>query len=540
MAMDPNLPWQLQRMREFAASLDNKSTLASGPITRGWDMAGPTSGGWAVPLGDWEMTIDARTGERSIKQKEVNNMATNKEISELKELLQQQDAELKRIAESPLEIATVVEVGDVNVMIATGGGITRVLKPNKFKVAAGDSVLLFSQTKQIVEKLEKQIPIGEISFIRTVNGDQSEVESSGNSIVVLNGAFKPEKGDRVVLDSTGSVIISNLGKADDAYALENVPDVTWDDIGGLHEAKEQMKEMIEAPHKNKDLYKYYGKKHSKGVLLYGGPGCGKTMLAKAAANSLAKIYKGKGAFIYIKGPEILNKYVGESEATVRSLFATAREHKQKHGFPAVLFIDEADAILGERGRNSTSGMEGTVVPMFLAEMDGLDDNGAFVILATNRPDSLDSAVVRDGRIDRKIKITRPSQEDAVEILKMNLKKAPLQKGLTIDDLAKQAAADIYSLERILYNVKTSDDIKHMRLSDTVNGGMIAGVVDFAMSVAIRRDMASGKQSGLCKDDMKAAVEAIDKQSRDLSHKENIEIFTQPFKAKVKTVTKMVA
>lgn len=309
--------------------------------------------------------------------------------------------------------------------------------------------------------------------------------------------------------------------------------VSWDDIGGLEEAKKLMIEMVELPHTNPGIYQYYNKRLPKGVLLYGPPGCGKTLLGKAAAYSLAKIYKGKAqtsGFIYIKGPEILNKFVGSSEESIRSIFIRAREHKKQFGFPATIFIDEADAILSKRGSGISSDVEKTIVPMFLTEMDGLEDSGAFIILATNRPDILDPAVVRDGRIDRKIKITRPTKESAKEIFLLNVKKTPLEKKCTKERLANLAVEKVFSAENVLYNVQFEgiDTQEAFTLDKVVNGAMIANIVDTAISAAMRRDLLRNTKTGVNEEDIVQAVATIAKENRELDHKDELRDFIGEF------------
>lgn len=249
--------------------------------------------------------------------------------------------------------------------------------------------------------------------------------------------------------------------------------------------------------------------------------CGKTMLGKAAASSIAEIHGGNGgAFMYIKGPELLNKWVGETEAQIRSIFAAARAYKEEHGVAPIIFIDEADAILSKRGSGVSSDMEKTMVPMFLAEMDGLDDAAALVILATNRSDKLDSAVVRDGRVDRKIKVTRPTQASAAEIFRLSLRSVPLQNGHTVEELSEFAAKQLFDGKRELYELRSKGGDTHkVCLHHAVNGGMVVGTVDQATSLAISRDMAEGTATGITKADLAMAVNNVYLQNADLDHQE---------------------
>lgn len=321
-------------------------------------------------------------------------------------------------------------------------------------------------------------------------------------------------GHEVLLHPKTFQIVEHLGRPPleaSPFSPFDVPNVTWEDIGGLEEAKAQMIEAIEMPHKHKDLYTHYCKRPLKGILLAGPPGCGKTLLGKAAAKALSTIYGKENArtgFLYVKGPEVLNMYVGQTEQTIRDMFYAANQHKEEKGYPAIIFLDEADALLATRGNNS-SVLGNTIVPQFLTEMDGLQESSAIVILATNRPDVLDPAIVRDGRIDRKITIARPSQKNAVQILKINLARVPLWEGETIDSMAEMMAAEIYSPQRLLR--------KDVYLSTIVSGALLANCVDIATSCAIRRDLATNTQTGLLPEDALAAIDRIQEQSHAVQH-----------------------
>ena len=442
-----------------------------------------------------------------------------------------------------LELADKKESVDTAVIIAEGK-LLEVFLPKDISVSPGDTVTVSMETMQIVDVASVQFG-GNVGFVRRIiDSTFSEVDYESSIRVIFNGKFNDslEKGDRVVLDSSGMVIVNNLGKEDERFSFNQTTNVSWDSIGGLAEAKKQMVEVVELPHRNPDLFRYYGKKPVKGVLLYGPPGCGKTMLGKATATALAKIYNGDGAsagFIYIKGPEILDRYVGVAEATIRQIFQRARKHKDEYGYPAVIFIDEADAILGKRGSGISSDVERTIVPMFLTEMDGLEDSGALIILATNRADILDPAIVRDGRIDRKIKITRPDAASAIEIFSLNLKGVPLNNGYTREELAKLGSDEVFAPSRTLYQVQTkTNGVCAFTLGNIVNGGMIASVVDQATSIALHRDLAAKTQKGLCREDLVAAVNAVERQNRDLNHTDELAEFVHDFREDVLGINRL--
>lgn len=417
------------------------------------------------------------------------------------------------------------------------GKEVEVVLPTDKPVQVGDTVKLSMQSLQIVDVVSTLLAGEVVGVQKVLDAASSEVDFQGGTRAVYNGRFSGQlkDGDRVVLDPSGLVIIRNLGqedKKDTLFAFTEKTGVTWDMIGGLDEAKRQMVEAIELPYRYGEYYRFYGKSPLKGLLLYGPPGCGKTMLGKAAATALASLHEGKGAdtcFMYVKAPEILNKFVGASEATIRRMFAAARAHRDAHGYPAVIFLDEADAILGRRGSGISSDIERTIVPMFLAEMDGFEDTGAIVILATNRADTLDPAVVRDGRIDRKILVARPTPESATAIFGLHLGRVPLRNGYTHRDLAARATAELFSPAHALYEVQLKDgSTTCFTFGHLASGALIAGIVDQATSVALARDIADGAPQGLTPADIDDAVARAFAQARDLNHDDDLRAFAEGF------------
>lgn len=427
-------------------------------------------------------------------------------------------------------------------IIVAEGKYLEVLSPPDLEVKLGSVVRIVAETAQVIDVASVAIG-GNIGVVRQViDALFTEVDYEASPRVVFTGEHENplEKGDRVILDGSGSVIVRNLGKEEQRFRFTAETNVTWNDIGGLHEAKKQMIEAVELPSKHPELFKHYNKRPIKGVLLYGPPGCGKTMLAKATASALSST--DTPGLIYVKGPEVLDRYVGVAEATVRSLFERARFHKEQHGTPAVVFIDEADAILGKRGSGISSDVERTIVPMFLTEMDGLEDSGALVILATNRSDILDPAIVRDGRIDRKIKIDRPTPESAIDIFNIHLKNVPTQKGCKREAMAELGSNELFAPTRVLYQVRTSTrGVLDFTLGRIVNGAMIASAVDQASSIALHRDLESGKKPlGVGPNDLVQAIDGIEKQVRDLNHADDLAEFVHDFRDDVIGISRLSA
>lgn len=471
-------------------------------------------------------------------------VAASKKIKEQAEFINQ-------LTSPPLSLGTVlvpsVDLGAGNLpglILASGGGPLVVNQP-AFPVETGDVVSVNGESKQIVNRLAAYEPQGELTTVLAINGAEVEVDGGGGRRTVLAGKFPTvEKGDRVILDPSGSVVIRSLGKEAEQFSFKKTTGIRWSDIGGLTEAKKAMQEAIEGPFRNADLYKLYGRRPLSGVLLYGPPGCGKTMFGKAAATALAELHGATDSdgFLYIKGPEVLEKYVGVAEANIRNLFERTRKHKAQYGYPAVVFIDEADAILGKRGTGISSDVNNTIVPAFLTEMDGLDESGALIILATNRADVLDPAVTRDGRIDRKIRITRPDQDSAEDIFSLYLQGKPLRKDLTASYLSTVAALALYDDRRALYEIslKSGNELQ-LTLGQIVNGGMIAGIVNQACELAMDRDRAAGgKPKGIEGSDLVAAVERVYAENLDLNHSDDLADLVGPFRSDVKDIRRLAS
>jgi proteasome-associated ATPase len=334
-------------------------------------------------------------------------------------------------------------------------------------------------------------------------------------------------GDDVRVDANYRVALELLAtpQSRDHY-LDIVPDLPWEKVGGQEEALQAIRDAIELPLLHEELFQKFQHATPKGFLLYGPPGCGKTLIGKATAFNLTKQLRNKSGadmreyFMHIKGPEILNMWVGESERMVREIFATARE-KRREGYMPFLFIDEAESILGTRRASRYSSILSTLVPMFCTEMDGIDSlNEVVIILASNRADLIDPAILRPGRIDRKIKVNRPNKTGAREIYRIYLTdNLPYDSGIIEGAESKAAAIEALidrSLEtqfakreenRLLEVTLRSGRKEALYRSDVISGAIIASVVERAKAMAIKRSIASGNEEGISEADLQVAFNA---------------------------------
>lgn len=411
-----------------------------------------------------------------------------------------------------------------NVVIAHDGKLVEVHGLPGRKFHPTDIVKVDIQSLQIHDGADLTTA-GDIVGVKAVLDETHiEVDDNGKTRAIINmqreGSKPIEPGDRVMLDHTSMIAVRVLPKANnDCYNLVEQSNVSWDNIAGLGDVKGHLVEALETPYREPAIYKFYNKTPPKGVLLYGPPGCGKTLCAKAAANSMAKIH-GKtnyqSGFIYVKGPELLSKWVGQAEQSIRELFIRGREHYKVHKYPALLFIDEADALLPQRGSGVSSDIADTIVPMFLSEMDGLQESHLMVMLATNQPKRLDPAVVREGRVDRHIKVCRPTIKNAHEYFALHMQNIPFEKGFEPEELAALTIKDLFSEHRGLYNLKQNKKNWVFTLGDTVSGAMIKGVVDQATSIAMKRDLSNNTQTGVTRHDLQGAVDLLYTQHADLN------------------------
>ena len=347
-------------------------------------------------------------------------------------------------------------------------------------------------------------------------------------------------GDHILMDAKSGYLLERLPKSEvEDLTLEEVPDIGYDDIGGLTDQIEAIKDAVELPYLYADYYKEHKLTPPKGVLLYGPPGCGKTMIAKAVANNLAEKIsekrgeKIKGYFLNIKGPELLNKYVGETERKIREIFQKAKE-KANEDVPVVVFFDEMDALFRTRGTGISSDVETTIVPQLLAEIDGVEGlKNVIVIGASNRQDLIDPAILRPGRLDVKIKIERPDRGAATDIFRKYLTAdVPIAEaerrpdGPTtleiIETMITAAVEAMYTLSeenRFLEVTYANGDKEVLYFKDFASGAMIESVVRRAKKLALKR-LIGGGPKGIATDDLKTAVREEFKENEDLPNTTN--------------------
>jgi proteasome-associated ATPase len=353
---------------------------------------------------------------------------------------------------------------------------------------------------------------------------------------------KLRAGDTILMDSRTGLLLEKLPRPEvEELILEEVPDISYEDVGGLDSQIEAIMDAVELPFLHRDLFTEHKLPAPKGILLYGPPGCGKTLIAKAVANSLAKkvaeVTGDKSArsyFLNIKGPELLNKYVGETERQIRLVFQRARE-KSEEGVPVIVFFDEMDSLFRTRGTGISSDMESTIVPQLLAEIDGVETlRNVIVIGASNREDLIDPAILRPGRLDVKIKIERPDEGAATQIFSRYLTAdLPLDEGevesLGGGDREKAVRAMIEATVETMYLADDDNrflevtyqngDKEIMYFKDFSSGAMIENIVRRAKKLAIKRTIA-GEGRGIRVEDMLASIKQEYKEHEDLPNTTN--------------------
>jgi proteasome-associated ATPase len=390
--------------------------------------------------------------------------------------------------------------------------------------------------------------VGDVATVKEVLDDGARVILLGRAdeerVAQVAGNLRTPPlrvGDSVLVDSRSQMVLERLPRPEvSELALEEVPDITYQDIGGLDRQIEEIQDAVELPFLYRELFQDYRLPAPKGILLYGPPGCGKTLIAKAVANSLAKKVEQlsgrsvRSYFLNVKGPELLNKYVGETERQIRLIFQRARE-KAEEGVPVIVFFDEMDSLFRTRGSGISSDMESTVVPQLLAEIDGVEAlRNVIVIGASNREDLIDPAILRPGRLDVKIKIERPNEEAAREIFARYLTPDLPIAAREVEELGggDRDKAVAVMIERTVERMyATTDENRFLEVTyqngekeilyfkDFASGAMIENIVRRAKKLAIKREIAGGPR-GVGLEDLLASISKEFKEHEDLPNTTN--------------------
>ncbi len=495
--------------------------------------------------------LEKRLAEASerVSQLTERNAKLTETLKEARSQLTALREEVDRLAQPPSGYGVFLSrYDDGTVDVFTSGRKMRVaVSPNvePDELQLGQSVRL-NEALTVVEAGEFE-RIGEVCTFREL---LPASETNGDARALITGHTDEERvvwltspmvgtglksGDSVLVDSKVGYAYDTVPKAEvEDLTLEEVPDVGYYDIGGLGNQIEEIRDAVELPFLHSDLYIQYHLRPPKGVLLYGPPGCGKTLIAKAVANSLAKKVaaargdadgQAKSYFLNIKGPELLNKFVGETERHIRLIFQRARE-KASEGTPVIVFFDEMDSIFRTRGSGVSSDVETTIVPQLLSEIDGVEGlENVIVIGASNREDMIDPAILRPGRLDVKIKIERPDAESAKDIFSKYLTKdLPIHEEdlrefggdqtSTVDAMIQTTVERMYAEtdeNRFLEVTYANGDKEILYFKDFNSGAMIQNIVDRAKKAAIKSVLDTG-QPGLRVQNLQDAI--IDEFAED--------------------------
>ena len=424
--------------------------------------------------------------------------------------------EIDRLAQPPAGFGIfLARCDDGSVDVFTGGRKLRVVVSPDVDVdhlRPGQEVML-NEALNVVSALEYE-EVGEVVMVKELLADGERALVLGHTdeerVVRLAEPLRDQvvrSGDSLLLEPRSGFVYERIPKSEvEELILEEVPDIAYDDIGGLGRQIEQIRDAVELPYVYQELFAEHQLRAPKGVLLYGPPGCGKTLIAKAVASSLAKKVaertgraEGKSFFLNIKGPELLNKYVGETERHIRLVFQRARE-KASEGTPVIVFFDEMDSLFRTRGSGVSSDVENTIVPQLLSEIDGVESlENVIVIGASNREDMIDPAILRPGRLDVKIKIERPDAEAARDIFSKYLTAdLPLHeddvrehggdRDATVEAMRQRAVERMYSEteeNRFLEVTYANGDKEVLYFRDFNSGAMIQNIVDRAKKSAIK-------------------------------------------------------
>ena len=503
----------------------------------------------AAPSDDVEIRLYEMT--RELMQAHRRNRKLTSALQEAKEKLEHLREKVEQLSAPPNNYGAFIQTNDDGTVdIDLSGKRWRVkVDPdiNTDQLEKGQEVIVNGVMNVVsVRDFERQ---GEVVKIKEMLDDSRvlvTLRADEERVVEIAAPLKAESlkfGENVLLNSATGMVMEKLPKMEvEDLLLEEVPPIKFSDIGGLKEQIESIRDAIEMPYLYPEEYKEFNLTPPKGVLLYGPPGCGKTMIARAVANSLAQRVREQtgrddvmGYFINIKGPELLNKYVGETERKIREVFQKAKD-KSKEGVPVIIFFDEMDSLFRSRGMGISSDMESTVVPQFLAEIDGVEGlRDVIVIGASNRQDLLDPAVLRPGRLDIKIKIDRPTEEGAKDIFSKyltaqlpiaasELEKCDNDPEKAVEGIINRTIEEMYATTEENQFIEVTygrGERETLYFKDFVSGAMIENIMSRAKKLAIKRLIKSeGKEKGLAQDDLTNAIREEYKENEDLPNTTN--------------------
>ena len=470
-------------------------------------------------------------------------------LEEAREQLAMLREEVEKLTTAPNPFATVLAVNsDSTVDVMSGGRRMRVnAQPSiEIKQLQRGQQVLVNDSMNIVEARDFD-RLGRVVSVKDVFDDdrllvlaQTDEERVVELAAPLQGVHL-RAGDHVRMDVRTGLAYEKLVRPEvEELVLEEVPDVSYDNVGGLKDQIEAIRDAVELPYVHRDLFEEYRLVAPKGILLYGPPGCGKTLIAKAVANSLAEAvaqragqHDARSYFLNIKGPELLNKYVGETERQIRLIFQRAKE-KADEGVPVIVFFDEMDSLFRTRGSGISSDVESTIVPQLLSELDGVELlKNVIVIGASNREDLIDPAILRPGRLDVKIKIARPDSRAAKQIFRIYLDpNLPLHGGALdkaggdrvalVAQMVEKVVAAMYAESdenRFLEVTYQNGDREVLYFRDFSSGAMIENIVRRAKKAAIKRRIA-GSPGGIRVDDLLVGIRQEFREHEDLPNTTN--------------------